>query len=150
MIPNDESEPVDRESRADAPTVQAPPTDRDHPIGTLPRSDDPSAPLAAHVTSAFDAAAQRFDELGELGRGGMGRVVDAYDRRLARQVAIKHVLTDNPTALVRFEREARITARLEHPGIVPLYDTGRNPDGSPYYVMRRVDGRPLDTLIEAA
>ena len=49
----------------------------------------------------------------------------------------------------RFEREVQITARLEHPSIVPLYDAGTMPDGRPFYVMRRVTGRPLDELIGA-
>src|SRR5262249_25503923 len=49
-----------------------------------------------------------------------------------------------------FEREARITAQLEHPGIVPLYEAGRQADGTPYYVMRRVDGRQLDDAVKSA
>jgi Protein kinase domain len=97
--------------------------------------------------SAFDPPADRFDERGELGRGGMGRVVDAFDRALGRQVAVKHMLSEDVVDLARFEREARITARLEHPGIVPIHDAGRSADGTPYYVMRKVDGRPLEDLV---
>ncbi len=78
----------------------------------------------------------------------MGRVADAYDRALRRPVAIKEMLTTSGVDLVRFEREARITAKLEHPGIVPIHDAGRTADGTPFYVMRRIDGQPLDQLID--
>ena len=84
---------------------------------------------------------------GELGRGGMGRVDEAFDRALGRPVALKHMLATSAVDLARFEREARITARLEHPGIVPIHDAGRSADGTPYYVMRRIDGEPLDELV---
>ncbi len=97
--------------------------------------------------SAFDPLTDRFTTSGELGRGGMGRVDDAYDRALDRPVAIKHMLSTAIVDLKRFEREARITAQLEHPGIVPIHDAGRNADGTPYYVMRRVDGQPLDQRV---
>ena len=115
--------------------------------GTLTRSLDPGEHRVPRARLSFDPPAPRYEELGELGRGGMGRVVDAVDRALVRPVAIKHVLGDSPGALARFDREARITARLEHPAIVPVYDVGRGADGTPYYVMRRVDGRPLDELV---
>jgi len=103
----------------------------------------------AKPESPFDPPRERFETRGELGRGGMGRVADAYDRALDRPVAIKEMLSANGVDLVRFEREARITARLEHPGIVPIHDAGRTADGTPFYVMRRIDGRPLDQLIAA-
>jgi hypothetical protein len=97
--------------------------------------------------SPFDPPRERFETRGELGRGGMGRVADAYDHALDRPVAIKEMLSDSSVDLARFEREARITARLEHPGIVPIHDAGRTADGTPFYVMRRIDGQPLDRLI---
>jgi len=105
----------------------------------------------ADEPSAFDPPATanaRFEERRELGRGGMGRVAEAHDIALGRDVAVKHMLSDDPVGLARFAREARITARLEHPSIVPLYDAGRNSDGTPFYVMRKVDGQPLDQLVE--
>jgi len=90
--------------------------------------------------------AQRYRLGAELGRGGMGRVVEAFDTQLGRTVALKEVLSLAGLDQ-RFEREVQITARLEHPSIVPLYDAGTMPDGRPFYVMRRVTGRPLDELI---
>jgi len=86
----------------------------------------------------------------ELGRGGMGRVVEATDTRLGRKVAVKEALPRGLDLRRRFEREVRITARLEHPSIVPLYDAGLSADGNPFYVMRKVSGRPLDKLIADA
>jgi serine/threonine protein kinase len=94
---------------------------------------------------------QRYRLGAELGRGGMGRVVEAFDTQLGRTVALKEVLPRGTgTVDRRFEREVQITARLEHPSIVPLYDAGTMPDGRPFYVMRRVTGRPLDELIARA
>ncbi|MBS1123189.1 MAG: High-affnity carbon uptake protein Hat/HatR, partial [Deltaproteobacteria bacterium] len=83
----------------------------------------------------------------ELARGGMGRILEARDRRLGRRVAIKEVLQLDPAALARFEREARITARLEHPGIVHVHEAGRWPSGQPFYAMKLVRGQPLDVCI---
>ncbi len=77
----------------------------------------------------------------------MGVVVEAFDRALKRPVAIKHMQSLSDADLARFEREAEITALLEHPGIVPIHDAGRGPDGLPYYVMRRIDGEPLEKVV---
>ena len=77
----------------------------------------------------------------------MGRVVDATDTRLGRAVAFKEALTSDTDALQRFEREIRITARLEHPSIVPVHDAGQSSTGAPFYVMRKVSGRPLEKLV---
>jgi WD40 repeat protein len=114
------------------------------------RDDQPTVPLRSATSAAetpFDTHSDRFEIRGELGRGGMGRVDDAFDSALGRPVAIKHMLRDD---LPRFAREARITARLEHPGIVPIHEAGRTRDGTPFYVMRRVDGRPLSELVAGA
>jgi WD40 repeat protein/tRNA A-37 threonylcarbamoyl transferase component Bud32 len=77
----------------------------------------------------------------ELARGGMGRITRARDRRLGRDIAIKEVLA--PELRARFEREAAITARLQHPAIVPIYEAGAWPDGSAFYTMRLVSGGTL-------
>jgi len=90
----------------------------------------------------------RYASGDEIARGGMGRVLEATDTLLGRAVAIKEALTTDPDALRRFVRETRITARLEHPSIVPVYDAGTDDAGKPYYVMRKVSGRPLDQLVE--
>src|SRR5689334_3753827 len=86
----------------------------------------------------------------EVARGGMGRVIAARDLRVGRPVAVKELLVRAPQLAARFEREARVTARLQHPGIVPIYEIGRWPDGTPFYSMRMVDGRTLRDAIDSA
>ena len=83
----------------------------------------------------------------ELARGGMGRVVEARDLRLGRQVAIKELLPKNRDIARRFEREARITARLQHPSIIHVYEAGAWQGGEPFYAMPIVPGRSLDKLV---
>jgi serine/threonine protein kinase len=89
----------------------------------------------------------RYHILGEHGRGGLGRVSRAHDVDLGRDIAIKELISRGHVGEVRFLREALITARLEHPGIVPVYEAGRWPDGTPFYAMKLVAGRPLRDLI---
>jgi len=89
-----------------------------------------------------------FTKGNELAQGGMGRITRARDRRLGRDVAIKEVLA--PYLRARFEREAMITARLQHPAIVPIYEAGSWPDGSAFYTMRLVSGGTLGEAIDKA
>jgi serine/threonine protein kinase len=93
-----------------------------------------------------DLSGTRYRALEELGRGGMGLVLRARDERLDREVALKVLRTaDAPAALAqRLGREAKILARLEHPGIVPVHDSGSLPDGRIFYVMKLVRGQRLD------
>jgi hypothetical protein len=86
----------------------------------------------------------------EIARGGMGRVVEANDTVLGRTVALKEALALDADSLKRFERETKITARLEHPSIVPVHDAGTMLGGAPYYVMRKISGRPLERLVALA
>ncbi|CAN5431907.1 hypothetical protein BH11MYX1_BH11MYX1_18090 [soil metagenome] len=89
----------------------------------------------------------RYEQIGEHARGGLGRIVRAVDRRLGRTVAVKELLRRDDWHEARFVREALITARLEHPGIVPVHEAGRWPNGDPYYVMKLVEGRTLKELM---
>lgn len=77
----------------------------------------------------------------------MGRVYLARDGRLGRMVALKEAVRDG-TLAERLVLEARVTAGLEHPGIVPIYDEGRTEDGRPYYTMRLLRGRPLSQVLD--
>jgi serine/threonine protein kinase len=84
-------------------------------------------------------------------KGGLGEVFIAHDVELSRDVALKEIqpqFADNPQSRSRFLFEARITGRLEHPGIVPVYSLGQYADGSPYYAMRFVDGESLQNAVE--
>jgi serine/threonine protein kinase/tetratricopeptide (TPR) repeat protein len=83
----------------------------------------------------------------EIARGGMGRILVARDRRIGRDVAIKELLVSSGDMRARFEREARITAKLQHPAIVNLLEAGTWPGGEPFYVMKLVTGESLDKAI---
>ncbi|HVV85667.1 MAG TPA: protein kinase [Kofleriaceae bacterium] len=96
------------------------------------------------------AGDDRYQLLSEHGRGGLGRVVRAHDRYLGRTVAVKELLRTSELAERLFLREAMITARLEHPGIVPVHEAGRWPNGDPFYVMKLVSGRTLKEVITDA
>lgn len=88
----------------------------------------------------------------ELGRGGMATVYCGYDPRFEREVAVKvlpsELLHADPQFRLRFEREAKIIAQLEHSAIVPVYDVGEA-DGQPYFVMRYMTGGSLSDRIKA-
>src|SRR5690242_20231407 len=88
----------------------------------------------------------------ELGRGGMGRVLEAVDQQFNRSVAIKQIIVDQPAPSVvhRFATEAIVTGHLEHPGIPPVYERGVDETGRPFYAMRRVPGRSLSRLLAEA
>ncbi len=119
---------------------------------------DPMVSLASHPTGPLVPVEPDGRYLphpdGELGRGGMGRVEAVADRLLRRQVARK-VLEPagrpaSPAMVARFLREARVTAGLEHPGVVPVHDLVTLPDGRLAYTMKRVRGRTLgDALTDA-
>lgn len=85
----------------------------------------------------------------ELGRGGMATVYRAYDPRFEREVALKVLpreFMNDGSFRVRFEREAKTIASLEHPAIVPVYDVGEE-DEQPYFVMRLMPGGSLSEII---
>jgi eukaryotic-like serine/threonine-protein kinase len=95
-------------------------------------------------------------ELGELiGYGGMAEVHKGRDVRLGREVAIKVLRSDlarDPSFQTRFRREAQAAARLNHPSIVAVYDTGEDigPNGAvPFIVMEFIDGRTLRDILRA-
>src|ERR1700733_13157651 len=79
-----------------------------------------------------DVSPDAYEVNRELARGGMGRILEAYDRRHARRVAIKVLLRDDAASHARFVREADLTARLQHPHIVTLYEAGRWSEGEPF------------------
>jgi len=92
----------------------------------------------------------RYEIVGEIARGGVGVVHKSRDKDLGRDVATK-VLRDeyaaDPDIVERFLEEAQIEGQLQHPGIVPVYDLGLEPDGRPYFVMKLIKGRTLSALL---
>lgn len=89
--------------------------------------------------------------LGEIGSGGMGRVLLAMDERLGRKVAIKTLrprYLENDLLRARFMQEARAMARLSHPHIIRIYNLGRSEE-IPHFVMEYVEGRPLTEAARA-
>ncbi|HTL36313.1 MAG TPA: serine/threonine-protein kinase [Kofleriaceae bacterium] len=114
---------------------------------TEPRTELPRTRAVAGSIAAEDATGVAGPyALGEvIGRGGMGEVLLAHDRRIGRDVALKRLQTTSPAEdeMTRFMREARIQARLEHPAIVPVYEMGRDAVGRPFFTMKRVAGQTL-------
>jgi len=91
----------------------------------------------------------RYEILEELGRGGMGIVFRARDRRLGRVVALKRLpdnLRNHPKAVELFLREARAAAALNHPNIVTLFDAGQEGDTF-YLTMELLEGMPLQRIL---
>jgi WD40 repeat protein/tRNA A-37 threonylcarbamoyl transferase component Bud32 len=107
--------------------------------------------IASASISRFGSVGRdRFEVLDELARGGLGRVFRARDPRTGRILAIKEVLHPSPDIVARFAREALVTANLQHPSIVPVYEVGTWNGGEPFYAMKLVAGRTLDRVISEA
>jgi tRNA A-37 threonylcarbamoyl transferase component Bud32 len=95
---------------------------------------------------------ERYKTLGTLGEGGMGIVSLRKDTRIGREVAIKLLhakAAKSADARMRFEREARVQGQLEHPAVVPVYDLGVAPDGTPFFTMKRLRGENLADILDA-
>jgi WD40 repeat protein len=113
----------------------------------LSESGPPSSEGGAEDDAQFPVGdGPRYERRGLLGIGGMGKVYVAWDRVLRREVALKEAST--PKLARRLAREAWITAQLEHPGIVAVYDAGTVGGERPWYSMRMVRGRTLHERIE--
>ena len=105
---------------------------------------EPAIDRLAAMFRTPDLTGTRYEIVSTLGRGGMGVVYLARDTALDREVALK--IFDRPPGEAN---EARIIARLEHPGIVPVHDFGELPDGRLFYAMKRVRGDRLDRWMAA-
>ncbi len=104
------------------------------------------------VSSSAPSISQRYETVEELGRGAMGVVLLAMDTVLEREVAIKelpHYIANDPQLFERFRREAKMLARLNHPGIVQVYDFSEF-DGSAWIVMEYVKGEELEQRVARA
>ncbi|WNG19635.1 WD40 repeat domain-containing serine/threonine-protein kinase [Cystobacter fuscus] len=152
----DEHDPLEPQAEQNVP-----PASDDELTRTLPsaglKPGTPASSGTGRAASLWDphlppVERNRYVLLGEFARGGTGRILQARDTHLDRMVALKELLFPgrSGSAQERFRTEALITARLQHPSIVPIYEAGRWPSGEPFYSMRLVSGRSLDSLIAEA
>jgi tetratricopeptide (TPR) repeat protein len=132
------------------------------PLRTVEHPPPPEAPATVDETGAYQPAGETephapappadapsipgYAITAEIARGGMGRVYAGRDLTLDREVAIKTLLPGADAG--RFVTEARITARLPHPGIPPVHALGTLGDGSPYLAMKLIRGRALADLLQ--
>ena len=140
-----------------------------HPSGVLSTLDDELGPVprvllrevavgeerparaASEELPVAVGDAGRYQLHGEIARGGMGVVLKGRDVDLGRDVAVKVLLErhlDRPEMVRRFVEEAQIGGQLQHPGIVPVYELGRLPDGRLYIAMKLIRGRTLAELLD--
>src|SRR5581483_7710672 len=114
-------------------------------VAILCRDAAPAAPPAASPEGRYVAVHLHA-------AGGLGEVHVAEDTELGRRVALKRIQwarADDPASRRRFLREAAITARLEHPGVVPVYGLVWDRDGRPHYAMRFIAGRSLHEAVRS-
>jgi tetratricopeptide (TPR) repeat protein len=119
---------------------------------TLDDGDGPEESAASILEPPLPASLGHYAILREIGRGGQGEVLLAEDQRLRRLVALKLLRSWGPGAgarLQRFEREARVASRLDHPGICTIYGSGIA-NGVPYIAMRFVEGTSLGSVLASA
>jgi serine/threonine-protein kinase len=141
----------------DTPARDPPTPAAERPTPTTPhggvRDDDAtivsgiSGDPSAGATIAGDA---RYEFVREVARGGMGIILQTRDQQLHREIACKVLLPEHAGSAElaqRFVEEAQIAGQLQHPGIVPVYDSGRLADDRPYFTMRLVKGRTLTAIL---
>jgi serine/threonine protein kinase len=115
-------------------------------VGFETRPASPPNKPGAAATPTSLTPGERFDVLQVHAQGGLGVVFLARDHEIDRTVALKQIKSqwaDDEDSRARFLLEARITGRLEHPGIVPIYALGADASGRPYYAMRLIRGESL-------
>ena len=118
------------------------------PLSPSPPVRRAESPVEDPLPAAPDLD-ERYEDRGLIGRGGVGEVRRVFDRKLQRVVAMKtlHGRKADRLSAYRFQREAVVSAQLQHPAIVPIYDLGRRSDGTTFYTMREVSGATLKELI---
>jgi len=148
-------------TRVDSQALVEPAPEPQRPV-TLP-SVKASPPSGAETRDARDApapvepeplasASERLVHGGEIARGGMASIGVAFDQGLLRRVAVKRLRghTDS-VGRQRFFDEARVTAQLDHPNVVPVHDLGLEPlTGEPFFTMKLVEGHTLGQVIDEA
>ncbi|VGO20970.1 serine/threonine-protein kinase [Pontiella sulfatireligans] len=114
----------------------------------LSLTDDEAASLTPILNSLKDNV-ERYREINKIAEGGEKKVALVHDHRLDRRVAMaRSVRADNLQDQEQFLREARLTANLAHPNIMPVYNMGFDPDGVPFFSMELVPGDSLKTIVK--
>ena len=119
-------------------------------LGFLPKSNAPIV-KSRPVTADDVKEGERFKALYSHAKGGLGEIYVAHDKQLDRNVALKRMQerhARSQLSRVRFELEAEVTGKLEHPGIVPVYSRGADEEGRPFYAMRFIRGNTLKDEIK--
>jgi len=135
------------------PGIALPEDEQVSAAGQRPESSGLVSRLKARVV-----ASTRYRMDGEIGRGGMGAILEVWDEDLRRKLAMKVALGRgegssgadelDPRLVARFLEEAQVTGQLEHPGIVPVHELGLDENGQVYFTMRLVRGRDLERVFE--
>ncbi len=141
-----DNKPVIADNTDDEGVFQTPTMPRPKPNSIKFRSLElPSKSVEKTVAFTENLTIQRI-----IGEGGVGRVYLAYDEAIGRRVAVKELLVSEQDKQLEnsFIHEAKITGKLEHPGIIPVYQLGNREDGRAYYVMRYVKGETLEEQLQ--
>ncbi len=148
-----QQEIVSRESRGETPNVeeyQKRFPDHSEHIGALFEVNALFASGVAGADGPTGPDLSDYEIEGRLAAGGMGEVYGAPDSALGRRVAVKVLRPewqDDPSSVARFWGEARTTARLQHPGVIPVYEAGLDAQDRPFIAMKLVEGRTLAQLL---
>lgn len=119
---------------------------------TLSSGSERSGTAEPGLPATLPGRIGRFEVERVIGHGGMGLVLEARDPELGRLVAIKMARQPGQGGaeeLSRFITEARVTAQLQHPNIIPVYEMGTTEDSHVYFVMKRIVGHPLSLVVRA-
>ncbi len=121
----------------------------------ITRTEKAKPPLQPEDTdfvlpAAWKSGSLKYDELQRLAEGGTAQLFTTFDKNLCREVAYKTLHEDLRNSEIeskRFVREARVTANIQHPGTLPVYELGRDREGNLFFTMKKVDGQDLRQIL---
>jgi eukaryotic-like serine/threonine-protein kinase len=101
------------------------------------------------ILDGIQDCAQRYSQQESIDRGGSKKILKVHDAMTSRQIALAELIdTDQAERSERFFSEVFLTASLEHPNIIPIYDAGLNAQGQPFFTMKLVEGENLEKFIQ--
>ena len=121
----------------------------------ITRTEKEKPPLQPEETdfvlpTAWKSGSLKYDELHAFAEGGTAKLFSTFDKNLCRDVAFKTLhedLRNSEIETKRFVREARVTANIQHPGTLPVYELGRDREGNLFFTMKKVDGKDLRQIL---